>query len=367
MIIGTWNYPVNSVVGPLIPTIAGGNCAVVKFNEISVHTSSLLSELLPKYLDSECFQFVSGAVPQTTELLKHRWDHIMFTGNSTVARIIAKAAAEHLTPCTLELGGKNPALIDGSMSMKTVASRIVGGKCFNTGQTCIAPDYILIKEEDAENFIEELRGAFERLYGDLEDLQDNPDYGRVVSDTHWKRLSDLLENTKGDIVIGGQRDKNTRFFSPTVVQNVDFADVLMEKEIFGPILPVLTIKSVDEAIDLINENEKPLAAYIFSDNYKNIENFKNHVLSGGMVINDTILHFTCDDLPFGGVGESGYGAYHGKYGFDTFTHKKSVLWRSSGLVAESLNWVRFPPYQNWKSKAVKALGTKPSNPNSSWF
>ena len=293
-----------------------------------------------------------------------QWDHIFFTGNGTVGRIIARAAAEHLTPCTLELGGKSPAYIDRSISLETAAQRIAVGKFFNNGQTCIAPDYILIPKDMRDDFIEELQKALTTFYGPEPERDKSKSYGRIVNENHWQRLTGILSKTKGKVVIGGQQDKSKCFLAPTVVVDVDWSDSLMKDEIFGPILPVLTCESLDEAIAEVTKRDKPLAAYLFTNEHASVAKFQSGISSGGMVINDSIIHFAVSALPFGGVGPSGYSSYHGRAGFEAFSHKKSVLWRSAGLQAA--NALRYPPYSQQKLKLLKvAMMSTPSDPSKS--
>lgn len=250
LIIGTWNYPVNTVLIPLIGAISAGNCAVVKLSEVCENTSAFLAEKLPEYLDKECFHIVNGSVKEATELLAMKWDHIFYTGNGTVGRVIAKAAAANLTPCILELGGKSPVIVDKGVHLKTTAKRLAFGKWFNNGQTCIAPDYILIPRDIRDEFVNCLKEVVSEFYG--ENPQESESYGRIVNDRHWSRLMSYLASTKGNVVIGGDGDIKKRFICPTVVVNVDpETDRLMKEEIFGPIMPIIDCETVEDAIDLI--------------------------------------------------------------------------------------------------------------------
>jgi acyl-CoA reductase-like NAD-dependent aldehyde dehydrogenase len=368
LIIGTWNYPVNTVLCPLIGAIAGGNCACVKLSEVSVNVARVLSQLLPRYLDPDSFSIVTGGVAQSTALLKHEWDHIFYTGNGHVGRIIARAAAEHLTPCTLELGGKSPVFVDETVDITTFARRLILGKCFNAGQTCIAPDYLLCPAGMQSELVEAMHRVVDEMYGGVDRMDQSADYGKIINEHHYMRLLRMLEKTHGKIVLGGKTDAKSRFISPTVIAGVKRDDSLMKEEIFGPLLPIITCETVQEACEFINSGDKPLSAYLFSSKSETIEYYKKNVLSGGMVINGLLVHFAVSDLPFGGVGASGHGHYHGKYSVETFTHAKSILWRSLSMPAELSNQLRYPPYQPWKVQVLKTLLVKqPTDPKSWWF
>lgn len=371
LVIGTWNYPLNTALVPVLGALAAGNCVCLKLSEVSVNTGSLLADLIPKYLDKDIVRVVTGAVPQATALLKLKWDHIFYTGNGMVGRVVARAAAEHLTPCTLELGGKSPVFVDKTVDLKQVAKRIMLAKCFNNGQTCIAPDYFLCPKEMEGPFVEAMREALEGMYGGKDwekTMEENKNYGRIVSDRHFERLSTFLNKTNGKVVIGGQRNPKTRFFAPTVVTGVGRDDPLMKEEIFGPILPIIACDSLQEAVDFVNEGEKPLAAYLFTTDAQQVAYFKKYLLCGDMVINDLLMHFAVSELPFGGVGESGYGAYHGRHSLTTFSHQKSVLWRSLCKFVEIATTLRLPPYEDWKLDAIAtALIKKPAHYSTWWF
>lgn len=347
LVIAPWNYPFQLAMAPFIGAISAGNCAVLKPSEISANTSALLADLVPRYLDQDCLRVVEGGVPETTDLLEQRWDHIFYTGNGVVGRIVMTAAAKHLTPVTLELGGKSPAIVGRSADLEVAAKRIAWGKFWNCGQTCVAPDYVLVHEHVHDRFIAQLRSSLRDFYGD--DVQSSPDYGRIINEHHFQRLQKLLGS--GDIAIGGQVDPNQRYIAPTVLVNVPHEAPVMGQEIFGPILPVLRIRHVDDAIAFINARPKPLALYIFAKDRLAQQRILGRTSSGGVTINHAWLHLAVPTLPFGGVGESGMGAYHGKATFDVFTHRKSVL-KKSTLVDPPLVYA---PYTEIKERWIKRL------------
>ncbi|XP_009276469.1 PREDICTED: fatty aldehyde dehydrogenase isoform X1 [Aptenodytes forsteri] len=337
LIIGAWNYPFVLVMQPLIGAIAAGNAVVVKPSEICENTAQLVSDLLPQYLDQELYPVVTGGVPETTELLKQRFDHILYTGNSTVGKIVMAAAAKHLTPVTLELGGKSPCYIDKDCDLDVACRRITWGKYMNCGQTCIAPDYILCDPSIQSKVVENIKVTLQEFYG--EDVKSSPDYERIVNKRHFKRILGLLDGQK--IAHGGEADEASCFIAPTILIDVSPESKVMEEEIFGPVLPILTVKNVDEAIEFINRREKPLALYVFSNNKKLIKRVISETFSGGVTGNDVIMHFLLSTLPFGGVGNSGIGAYHGKHSFETFSHRRACLIRD--LKMEVMHKLRYPP------------------------
>jgi aldehyde dehydrogenase (NAD+) len=347
LIISPWNYPVQLALTPLVGAISGGNCAVVKPSEIAAETSAVLAELLPKYLDNDAFLVVEGGVPETTALLEQKFDHIFYTGGENVGKIVMMAAAQHLTPVTLELGGKSPCVIDSDADLKVAARRIVWGKFTNAGQTCVAPDHLLAHRSIADRLVKLIGETIQEFFG--EDPSQSEDYGRIISDRHFARLTGFLES--GSVVAGGTVDPETRYFAPTVLREVAADSPIMGEEIFGPILPVLEVDSLDEAIDHINARPHPLALYVFTSNPRTAQRVLDETTSGGACVNDTLMHLAVPDLPFGGVGASGMGAYHGRASFDTFTHRRSVLSKST-RVDPSL---RYPPYNAAKRKWVKRL------------
>uniref|UniRef100_A0AC34RGP4 Aldehyde dehydrogenase n=1 Tax=Panagrolaimus sp. JU765 TaxID=591449 RepID=A0AC34RGP4_9BILA len=354
LIIGAWNFPVRLLLAPMVGALAAGNTVVIKPSELSVNISALVAELIPKYLNENVVQVVQGGPAETTELLKERFDHIFYTGNPVVGRIIMRAAAENLTPVTLELGGKNPVIIDSGVDLQAVARRLVWGKFTNAGQICVTADYVLNLNPNKEELLKYMNEAIIEFYG--ENQKESPDYGRIINLRHFDRISKLLDGTSGDIVHGGDRDRDERYIQPTIVDNVKETDVLMSEEIFGPILPILTVENIESAIAFIKKREKPLSLYIFSTNSANIDMVTNKTSSGGIVINDLIMHLSLETLPFGGVGNSGMGNYHGKYTFDTFTHQKAVLHRPAGF--ERILFMRYPPYNENKLSWARRFVSK---------
>ncbi|MGW8333624.1 aldehyde dehydrogenase family protein [Streptomyces sp. NPDC055808] len=321
LVIAPWNYPVQLLLTPLLGALASGNAVVVKPSELAPAASAALARLLPRYLDTAAVAVVEGAVPETTALLAERFDHIFYTGNGTVGRIVMRAAAEHLTPVTLELGGKSPAFVDRGADLSVVADRLVRGKFLNAGQTCVAPDYVLTDPETARALEPEFARAVEALFG--ADPQSSREFGRIVNERHFDRLSSLLDS--GRAVTGGGTDRATKYIAPTVLADVDPKSPVMREEIFGPILPVVTVADLDEAIGFINDRDKPLALYAFTESERTRDRLASETSSGGLGFGLPLAHLTVSDLPFGGVGESGMGSYHGRYSIETFSHRKAVL------------------------------------------
>lgn len=347
LIIAPWNYPVGLLLSPLVGAIAAGNAAVLKPSEVTAHTSEVLAETLPNYIDPEAFAIVQGGVEETTALLDQRFDHIMYTGNGQVGRIVMEKAAKTLTPVTLELGGKSPCIVDSTADIETTARRIAWGKFMNAGQTCIAPDYLLVEESVQEPLIAALQKTVKEFYGD--DAQASEDYARVVNERHHGRLTKLLEGQ--EIAFGGKTDAADCFIEPTVVKNVSPDSAIMQNEIFGPILPVLKVRDVDEAISFIRGREKPLALYVFSGDDAVAEKVLEETSSGGATVNGTIMHIGDSRMPFGGVGESGMGAYHGRSSFETFTHRKATLRRGFKFDIKMM----YPPYTKFRTNMVKKM------------
>ncbi|CAN1768239.1 Aldehyde dehydrogenase family 3 member H1 [Linum perenne] len=352
LIISAWNYPFLLSIDPVIGAIAAGNAVVLKPSELAPASSSLLAKLFAKYLDSSSIKVVEGAIAETSALLEQKWDKIMYTGNSRVGRIVMAAAAKHLTPVIMELGGKCPVVVDSDINLQVAVRRIIVGKwgC-NNGQACISPDYILTTKDYAPKLVDALKTELEAFYG--KNQLESKDLSRIVNSNHFSRLSKLLDDEKvsGKIVYGGERDEVNLRIAPTVLLDIPRDSLIMNEEIFGPLLPVLTLNNIDESFDVINSGTKPLAAYIFTNNNKLKEKFVMSVSTGGIVVNDTTIHLAVHTLPFGGVGESGMGSYHGKFSFDAFSHKKAVVYRS--FVADAS--LRYPPYTSFKLKLMKAL------------
>ncbi|MFI7140052.1 aldehyde dehydrogenase family protein [Streptomyces massasporeus] len=321
LVIAPWNYPAQLLLAPVVGALAAGNAVVAKPSELSPATSAALARLLPAYLDADAVAVVEGGVPETTALLAEHFDHIFYTGNGTVGRIVLRAAAEHLTPVTLELGGKSPAFVDRDTDLAVVAERLAHGKFLNAGQTCVAPDYVLTDPETAAALEPLLADAVKTLYGS--DPAASGEYGRIINERHFDRLTGLLDS--GRTVVGGTSDRTAKYIAPTVLAGVDPDAPVMQEEIFGPILPIVTVPGLDEAIGFINDRDKPLALYVFSESDGTRRRFAAETSSGGLGHGLPLAHLTVSDLPFGGVGESGMGNYHGRYSIETFSHRKAVL------------------------------------------
>ncbi|MBI2394204.1 MAG: aldehyde dehydrogenase family protein [Deltaproteobacteria bacterium] len=347
LVISPWNYPFQLAMAPLVGALSAGNCVLIKPSEVAPHTSALLARLLPQYLEPDAVAVIEGGVRETTELLEQQFDHIFYTGNGHVGRIVMTAAAKHLTPVVLELGGKSPCIVDKQVDLDVAARRITWGKFYNAGQTCVAPDYVLVHEQVRDAFLDKVRATVREFYGD--DPKKSPDYGRIVNERHHKRLSQLLRS--GEAVTRVDVDEADRYISPTVLRDVSTDSKAMEDEIFGPILPVLSYREPEEVLRFINDRPKPLALYVFSENESLQSKILANTSSGGVSINHVWLHLGVPDLPFGGVGESGLGAYHGKYSFDTFTHKKGVLRKPLKMDPP----IMYPPYDGLKARLLKLL------------
>ena len=339
LIIGTWNYPLMLTLSPLVAAIAAGNAAVIKPSEVSAATAGAIARFIPQYLDNEAFSAVLGAVPETTALLEQQWDHIFFTGGPAVAKIVMTAAAKHLTPVVLELGGKNPTIVHSSANLRIAARRIAFGRWFNCGQTCTAPDHVLVFKDVAAEFLKHLKEAVHEFYG--ENPQKSPDYGRIVSDGHFDRVVRLLGS--GTILFGGQHDRVERYVAPTVLVDVPVDSPAMREEIFGPILPVLEVSSVEEVINFVNARPSPLGLYIFSEDENVTEQILGSTASGDAGVNECTLQPVIHDLPFGGVGNSGMGKYHGVWGLQAYSNIRGVLTHSTRIEIGSL---RYPPYDH---------------------
>ncbi len=348
LVIAPWNYPVNLSLAPLVGAVAAGNTVVLKPSELAPATSAALAELLPRYLDTEAIAVVEGGVPESTALLEERFDHIFYTGNGAVGRIVMAAAAKYLTPVTLELGGKSPAVVEPGVDLATTARRLAWGKFTNAGQTCVAPDYVLAIGDTAEPLQRELAAAITERFG--EEPAASADYGRIVNERHFARLTALLES--GTVVAGGRHDREDLYIAPTVLGDVDPSSPIMAEEIFGPILPVIRVADLDEAIAFVNERDKPLALYGFTDSEETKRRLTTETSSGGLAFGLPIAHLAVPDLPFGGVGESGMGAYHSVASVDTFSHTKSVLDKS--LFMDTMR-VAYAPITGLKEKLLRRL------------
>ncbi|SJK98417.1 related to aldehyde dehydrogenase [NAD(P)] [Armillaria ostoyae] len=361
LIISPFNYPVFMSFGPMASAIAAGNTVVIKPSEQTPATSSLLAELFPKYVDPSVIRIVNGGVAETSKLLEHPWGHILFTGSGRVGRIIASAAGKTLTPVTLEaskkLGGKSPVFVDPKCDLPMTTRRIFWGKIVNAGQSCVAPDYILVPKDFQDKFIEALKATNDSFYPTPEAEANS--IARLVSPQAYNRLSNLLMSTKGTIAFGGKLDEATKYIQPTVVRDVSFDDPLIE--LFGPILPIVPVDNIDEAIKFVNAHDHPLALYVFSQDSEVKTKIINSTQSGAVCMNETMTHVAAEGLPFGGIGPSGSGHHNGKFGFDTFTHTRASL-DPPGWLDKILS-SRYPPYTDRKLNALNWLfPTLPARP-----
>lgn len=347
LIIGAWNYPLQLTLAGMCAAIAAGNCVLLKPSELASATSELLARRIPEYMDPDCVKVVEGAVAETTALLDLPFDHILYTGGGNVGRIVMAAAAKHLTPVTLELGGKCPCVVLSDTNMEATARRIVWGKFTNAGQTCIAPDYILADADTEARLIPLLEKSIQDMFG--ENPQESDSYGRIINDRHYQRVSQLIDS--GHVVIGGQTDASNKYIAPTVITDVAPDSPIMREEIFGPILPIVRAENLEEAIAFIRKGDKPLAAYIFTDNKPAEVKFLNDVSCGSACVNDVMMFMAVHELPFGGVGASGMGAYSGKRGFETFSHMKAVMKRGWWPDLD----IRYAPYTEKKFKWLRKI------------
>lgn len=346
LIIAPWNYPYQLALCPLIAAVAAGNEVVIKPSELTPNTSKIIAKIISEAFDKNHVSCVQGNHEVAEKLLSQRWDYIFFTGSVAVGKIVAKAAAENLTPVTLELGGKNPCIIDETANLKLAAKRIVWGKFLNAGQTCIAPDYILISKKIKTNFIELIKAEIAHAYGDNPEI--SPDFPRIINEKNWKRLTAMLE--KETLLTGGQSTKADYYIAPTLIDEPSLDSLVMKDEIFGPILPILSYESDLDIRNVISNYEKPLSLFIFSENKAFAQKIIQEYSFGGGCINDTVIHFSNNRLPFGGVGNSGIGAYHGKRSFDTFSHQKAIVKKGNWLDIP----MRYAPYKG-KLKNLKRL------------
>lgn len=345
LVIGAWNYPYQLTLTPVIAAIAAGNTCMIKPSELPENTMKAMAKLINENFDAQFLYVVEGGVEETTAILKLRFDKIFFTGSPRVGKIVYKAAAEHLTPVTLELGGKSPAFVTEKADLQIAARRIVWGKFINAGQTCVAPDYLYVAENIKAKFLKVLIEEIKKR-----NYTDNVDhYCKIINERNFDRLEKMIDREK--VVFGGETNREKRHISPTVLDNVTWDDAVMQEEIFGPILPILTYKNLETAMQTVVEGEKPLSAYLFSNDAKEQELFTQNLSFGGGCINDTLMHLSNDRLPFGGVGNSGIGHYHGKFGFIAFSHQKAILKKSNYLEPE----LKYPPYSDAKLNILKKL------------
>lgn len=343
LVIGAWNYPIQLSFAPVVAAIAAGNTVVLKPSEVPSETSNIIAEIVNSNFESSFFHVVEGGVEVTTDLLSMKWDKIFFTGSIKVGRIVYQAAAKHLTPVTLELGGKSPAFVSKNCNLDVAVNRIVWGKFLNAGQTCIAPDYILVESSIQNEFLQKMKN---RIL-EMDFAFKNENYVQIINDANYDRLKGLIDEEK--VYFAGDFDPATRYFPPVLMKNVDFSDRIMEDEIFGPILPVIPYEDLSWAIHQVKKQPKPLACYMFSNNSSYKTRIIDEISFGGGAVNDTIMHIANSQLPFGGVGTSGMGSYHGKAGFDTFTHHKSILNKATWLDPS----VKYPPYSPKKLKLIR--------------
>ena len=348
LIVSPWNYPLQLALAPLVGALAAGNCAVIKPSELAPATSSFLADKLPHYLDPECMQVVEGGPSEAEALLTERWDYIFYTGSPRIGRVVMEAAAKHLTPVTLELGGKSPCIVDRSANLKVAARRIMWGKLMNAGQVCVASDYLLVDETVETELLTHMAAAIKEFYG--EDPRKSPDFARIVNQRHFRRIMRLIEGG-GEIYSGGESCEEELYIAPTILTKTPIDAPIMQEEIFGPVLPVLTVKSTDEAIAFINKREKPLAVYLFAEDARVKRQVINRTSSGAVTINYPSVQAAMTCLPFGGVGQSGMGAYHGRASFETFSHRKSVFmkgtWPDPSLA--------YPPLSRLKERIIRKL------------
>ncbi|MBS1682379.1 MAG: aldehyde dehydrogenase family protein [Bacteroidetes bacterium] len=356
LIIAPWNFPFNLSIGPLISCLAAGNTAVIKPSELTPHTSQLISELINEFFEEDLVAVVEGGQQVSEQLLELPFDHIFFTGSPTVGKIVMKAAAENLSSITLELGGKSPAIIDASADIKDTAKRIAFGKFLNNGQTCIAPDYVLVEESVQTTFIQELKKEVKKMFGEKEEISEqSANYARIVSLKHFDRLNNILKdaiNRGARVELSGSLNPETNFIHPVILSNVASESLVMQEEIFGPILPVVSFTSVEQVVYSINDKPKPLALYIFSSRKSFQRKILTETSAGSMGINECVLQFTHPNLPFGGINNSGLGKAHGEYGFRAFSNEKPVLRQKRGFA---MSYLLHPPYTDFRKKIVDLL------------
>lgn len=348
LIIAPFNYPFQLVFETLIGAIAAGNTAIIKPSELTPNVARVIKRLINETFDANYIEVIEGGIEETQTLIHLPFDYVFFTGSENVGKIVYQAASENLVPVTLEMGGKSPVIVDETANIKVASERICFGKFTNAGQTCVAPDYILVHESVKDDLITALSKTLREFYG--QNIQQSPDYGRIVNLKHYHRLTSLLNSAQMNIVFGGHSDEDERYIEPTLLDHVTNDSAIMQEEIFGPILPILTYQSLDEAIAFIHQRPKPLSLYLFSEDENATQRVINELSFGGGAINDTLMHLANPKLPFGGVGASGMGRYHGKYSFDTFTHEKSYIFKSTRLESG----VHLPPYKG-KFKYIKAF------------
>lgn len=338
LIMSPWNYPFQLTIAPLVGAIAAGNRVVVKPSEYSNNTASIIEKILNEVFSQDEVKVVRGGRAVNQDLLKQKYDYIFFTGSPTVGKIVMEAAAKHLTPVTLELGGKSPCIVDNSAKVKLAAKRIVWGKFLNAGQTCVAPDYLLVHQDIKDELVKEMIDYIKEFYGNSP--IDNPDYPKIINKKHFERINRLIENE--DIITGGNYNEQTMKIAPTILDKINWQSLVMQEEIFGPVLPIMEFDNLNQVIEMIGAQPKSLALYFFTTSKENEKKILSNISFGGGCINDTIIHLSNSNLPFGGVGNSGMGQYHGKASFDTFSHPKSII-KKSNLIDI---YLRYPPFKN---------------------
>ena len=348
LIIGPFNYPVQLVFEPLIGAIAAGNTAIVKPSELTPHVAIVIKDIIEDTFDEAYVSVVEGGIEETQTLLSLPFDYMFFTGSEKVGKIVYEAAARKLIPVTLELGGKSPVIVDDTANIKVASERISFGKFSNAGQTCVAPDYILVQRKVKNDLIKALKKTITEFYG--ENIEKSPDFGRIVNQKHFNRLNDLIQIHKDNVVFGGNSSKEDLYIEPTLLDNITNDNKIMKEELFGPILPIITYDNFDEVLEIIQSKSKPLSLYLFSEDENMTHRVVEELSFGGGAINDTLMHLANPNLPFGGVGSSGIGQYHGKYSFDTFSHMKSYTFKSTRLESSLF----FPPYKG-KFKYIKTF------------
>jgi aldehyde dehydrogenase (NAD+) len=355
LVIGPWNYPINLVLAPLAAAVAAGNCVIAKPSELAPASSSLLARLLPRYLDERAIVVVEGDATTAEQLIDAPVDYIFFTGGTRIGRLVGERAARHLTPVTLELGGKSPAIVAEGADLKVAARRIVWGKMLNAGQSCVAPDYVLAAAPIAASLCDEVISCLRAFYG--EDPKASGDFGRIVNTAHTERLSRLLRDHGGEVIFGGEVDSQERYVAPTVVRDPDPHSALMSEEIFGPILPILAVEDLDAASTFVASRPSPLAIYVFSNDRDAIARVQASTRSGAICVNTTVHQFASKDLPFGGIGESGFGRYHGRYGYETFSHLRPIFDKPTRPDLP----LTYPPYGGARDALVR-WALMPSRP-----
>ena len=347
LVISPWNYPFLLAINPIVNAISSGNTVILKTSKKSSYTSKIIKKLLDESFDRAFIYCVDNEKVSHDELLSYKYDHIFFTGSQKVGKIIMKKASENLTKVTLELGGKSPCIVDESANLKFAAKRIIWGKLLNSGQTCVAPDYLLVHKDVKKELLRLMKQTILEFYGDR--ALENPDYPRIIDKNSFERLINLMEGQ--NIYTGGLYNSKTLKIEPTIIDDVDFANKIMQEEIFGPILPVIEYDDIFKVIEKLKFMDKPLSMYIFSEDKEHIDRLTYDLSSGGVCINDTIMHLTNPNLEFGGVGESGMGGYHGKFGFMNFSNRKSIMIRSNNIDIK----IKYPPYSKGQEKIIKKI------------